>query len=45
MTIPKLYPEQTHNPPWIENDERMSTSTFTKAQINGIQVDIWKYPA
>lgn len=34
-----------HNPPWIENDERITISTFISAHIKGIQVDIFKSPA
>lgn len=34
-----------HNPPWIENDERIRTSTCISAHIKGIQVDIFKSPA
>lgn len=34
-----------HSPPYIANEDRMSTRVFMTAQTNGIQVDISKYPA
>ena len=34
-----------HRPPWMENDDRIKTKTLINDQINGIHVDIRKYPA
>jgi hypothetical protein len=34
-----------HRPPWIENEDRIKTKTLMSDHINGIQVDILKYPA
>jgi hypothetical protein len=34
-----------HRPPWIENEDRIKTKTLMRDHINGIQVDILKYPA
>jgi hypothetical protein len=38
-------PVNVHRPPWMEKDDRINTKTLINAHINGIHVDILKYPA